>query len=179
VPYGVYDTGANRGHVVVGTSRDTPAFAVDCLVDWWQRHGRFRYPDADHLLLLADNGGSNGSRCRAWKAHLQRFCDRFSIAVTLAHYPPGASKWNPIEHRLFSEISKNWAGRPLDSLETILEYLRTTRTATGLRVTATLSRRTYATGEVVTDREMDELNLHATDIMPAWNYSLFPRTEIA
>jgi len=180
VPYGIFDTGANRGHVVLGTSHDTPAFAVDCLVDWWQRHGRSRYPDAHHLLLLADNGGSNGSRCRAWKAQLQRrFCDRFRIAVTLAHYPPGASKWNPIEHRLFSEISKNWAGRPLDSHETMLKYLRTTRTATGLRVTATLSRRTYATGEVVSAKEMEELNLHPTAVMPAWNYSLFPRVAIA
>jgi hypothetical protein len=180
VPYGIFDTGANCGHVVVGTSHDTPAFAVDCLVDWWLRHGRSRYPDADHILLLADNGGSNSSRCRAWKARLQRsFCDRFGIAVTLAHYPPGASKWNPIEHRLFSEISKNWAGRPLDSHATVLKYLRTTRTETGLRVTATLSRRTYATGEVVTAREMEELSLHPTSTMPAWNYSLFPRPEMA
>ncbi|MBK8977641.1 MAG: ISAzo13 family transposase [Planctomycetes bacterium] len=176
VPYGIFDIVANRGHVVLGTSHDTPAFAVDCLVDWWTRHGRSRYPDADRLLLLADNGGSNGSRCRAWKLNLQRrFCDRFGVAVTLAHYPPGASKWNPIEHRLFSEISKNWAGRPLDSHETMLKYLRTTSTATGLKVTATLSRRVYATGEVVSALDMQKLHLRPTRFMPVWNYSLFPR----
>lgn len=179
VPYGVFDISANRGHLVLGTSHDTPAFAVDCLVDWWRRHGRSRYPDADHLLVLADNGGSNGSRCRAWKAELQvRFCDRFQMAVTLAHYPPGASKWNPIEHRLFSEISKNWAGRPLDSHETMLKYARTTRTTTGLRVTASLSRRTYQTGQTVTDKEMAALNLHPKRTLSTWNYTLLPRPAI-
>ncbi|MFH1834122.1 MAG: ISAzo13 family transposase [bacterium] len=179
VPYGIFDTRANRGHVVLGTSHDTPAFAVDCLVDWWLRHGRSRYPDADHLLLLADNGGSNGSRCRAWKAELQaRFCDRLQMVITLAHDPPGASKWNPIEHRLFSEISKNWAGRPLDSHETMLKYARTTRTSTGLRVTATISRRTYHTGQKVSDKQMAALSLHPTNVLPAWNYTLLPRPEI-
>lgn len=179
VPYGIFDTVANRGHIVMGVSHDTPAFAVDCLVDWWLRHGQARYHNADHVLILADNGGSNGSRCHAWKAQLQRcFCDRFGIAVTLAHYPPGTSKWNPIEHRLFSEISKNWAGRPLDSFETMLKYARTTRTTAGLRVTATLRRRTYATGQKITAMEMAALNLHPSNVLPAWNYSLFPRLAV-
>ena len=122
VPYGVFDLGANRGRVVVGTSHDTPAFAVDALVDWWVREGRRRYPAADHLLVLADNGGSNGSRVRAWKHALQtKLCDRFGFAVTVCHYPPGASKWNPIEHRMFSEISKNWAGAAPRELRDRLE----------------------------------------------------------
>lgn len=176
VPYGIYDTDANRGHFVVGTSHDTPAFAVDCLVDWWLKFGRHRYPKADHILILADNGGSNGSRCRAWKHNLQtRFSDRFKIAVTLAHYPSGASKWNPIEHRLFSEFSKNCAGRPLDSIETILNYARTTRTSTGLKVTATWSRRHYDTGVKVNNKEMALLNIHFSRTLPQWNYTLSPR----
>jgi hypothetical protein len=180
VPYGIYDTGANLGHLVFGTSHDTPAFAVDCLVEWWTRHGRRRYPKADQILILADNGGSNGSRCRAWKLHLQtKLCDRFQIAVTIAHYPSGASKWNPIEHRLFSEVSKNWAGHPLDSDETILNYARTTKTDTGLKVTASLSPRTYHVGERVTPQEMATLNIHTPRALPKWNYSILPRPRIA
>ena len=180
VPYGLYDTGANRGHLVIGTSHDTPAFAVDCFVSWWLHSGRHRYPHADHILLLADNGGSNGSRCRAWKFNLQtRFCDRFQIAVTLAHYPSGASKWNPVEHRFFSEFSKNCAGRPLNSFETLLKYARTTRTTTGLRVTAALSRRHYDTGVKVSDTDMATLNIHSPKTLPQWNYTLLPRRASA
>lgn len=123
VPYGVLDLPANRGHVFVGISHDTPTFAVDALVQWWRRAGRLRYPQANQLLILADAGGSNGSRLRAWKYLLQtKFSNHFALAVTVCHYPPGTSKWNPIEHRLFSEISKNWAGWPLDSYDTILNY---------------------------------------------------------
>lgn len=175
VPYGVLDLEANRGHVCVGMSHDTPQFAVHALAQWWGRTGRSRYPAADHLLVLADNGGSNGSRVRAWKHQLQvQICDRFGISVTVCHYPPGTSKWNPIEHRLFSEISKNWAGRPLDSFETILNHIRTTKTETGLRVTATLDRRQYSTGVKVATADMDRLRLEPHRTLPDWNYTLRP-----
>ncbi|MGI0028496.1 MAG: ISAzo13 family transposase [Nitrososphaera sp.] len=178
VPYGVFDLGANRGRVVVGTSHDTPAFAVDALVDWWIREGRRRYPAADHLLVLADNGGSNGSRVRAWKYALQtKLCDRFGFAVTVCHYPPGASKWNPIEHRMFSEISKNWAGRPLESFETILKYIRTTQTVTGLRVGATFNPRDYPTGVQIDDHALARINLARHDVLPDWNYTLGPTSQ--
>ena len=135
VPYGIYDPRANAGTVFVGRTADTPAFAVDCIEKWWRTEGRKRYPEAKTLQILADGGGSNSCTARAWKFNLQhRLCNRHGLLVTVAHYPPATSKWNPIEHRLFCEISKNWAGRPLDSFETILKYLRTTRTSTGLRV---------------------------------------------
>ena len=176
VPYGLFDVDANRGHLVVGASHDTPRFAVDCVVEWWMRFGRRRYPDARSILLLADNGGSNGPRCRAWKYELQRrLCDRFALKVTVAHYPPGASKWNPIEHKMFSEISKNWAGRPLDSWATIVKYARTNRTNTGLRISASINRKTYDKGQKITPHEMDTLELRPHDTLPKWNYSLSPR----
>ena len=142
VPYGIYDPRTNAGTVFVGTTADTPAFAVDCIEKWWSTEGRKHYPDAKALQILADGGGSNSCTARAWKFNLQhRLCNRHGLRVTVAHYPPATSKWNPIEHRLFCEISKNWAGRPLDSFDTILKYLRTTRTATGLRVRAHLVRK--------------------------------------
>lgn len=138
-PGGIYDTQANRGTVYVGTSHDTADFTVDNLVRWWVSEGRDRYPEAAELLILADGGGSNGSRNRAFKYDLQtRLCDAHRIDVTVCHYPTGASKWNPIEHRLFSQISNNWAGKPLRSYETILNYISTTTTGTGLKVTAHL-----------------------------------------
>jgi len=175
VPYGVYDLQANRGTLFVGTSYDTPWFAVDCVEKWWRSEGQQRYPGADRLAILADGGGSNGSRCRAWKMGLQRrLCDRHGLSVTVAHYPPGASKWNPIEHRLFSELSKNWAGRPLDSHETILKYARKTTTSTGLRVHAHLVRRRYEKGIKVTDAQMRELAITKDEALPMWNYTIGP-----
>jgi len=180
VPYGVLDLRANQGHVSVGVSHDTPQFAVRALATWWARAGRMLYPHADHLLVLADNGGSNGSRARAWKIELQTaICDRFNISVTVCHYPPGTSKWNPIEHRLFSEISKNWAGHPLDSYETVLNYLRSTKTRTGLRVKATLDRRCYSTGRKITAADMAVLNLEPHRTLPSWNYTLTPAAASA
>jgi len=176
IPYGIYDLQANRGTVFVGTSYDTPAFAVDSVEKWWRAEGRRRYQEAQHLAILADGGGSNGATCRAWKHGLQtRVCDRHGISVTVAHYPAGASKWNPIEHRLFSEISKNWAGRPLDSYETILNYLRTTATSTGLRVKAHLVRKPYIKGIKIADREMGALEITKDEVLPKWNYTLRPR----
>ena len=137
IPYGIYDTRANAGTVFVGQTADTPAFAVDCIEKWWRTEGCKHYPEAEALQILADGGGSNSCTARAWKFNLQhRLCNRHGLRVRVAHYPPATSKWNPIEHRMFCEVTKNWAGRPLDSYESILKYLRTTRTATGLRVRA-------------------------------------------
>ena len=177
VPYGVYDLQANRGTVFVSASYDTPLFAVACIEKWWRSEGQKRYPGARKLLVLADCGGSNGYRCRAWKYGLQHdLCDRHGLTVTVAHYPAGASKWNPIEHRLFSEISKNWKGVPLTCLETILKYLRTTTTSAGLRVRAHLVRRTYAKGVRISDSDMKDLALEVHNPMPSWNYTLAPRS---
>ena len=133
IPYGVYDVQANLGSLFIGTTHDTPEFAVDNLARWWRYDGRRRHRGATQLLILADGGGSNSCRARAWKHNLQEvLCDRFGLTVTVCHYPTGASKWNPIEHRFFSEISKNWAGKPLDSYETVLNYARSTTTCGGL-----------------------------------------------
>ncbi len=175
IPWGLYDTAANRGHVFVGTSHDTPAFAVTALARWWTRAGSRRYPQATRLLVLADGGGSNGPRNRAWKHQLQtRVCNRFGLTVTVCHYPPGTSKWNPIEHRLFSEISKNWAGQPLESYETILNFIRTTTTTTGLTVTATLLDGDYPTGVRTSDAQLAEVHLRRHRVLPMWNYTLVP-----
>lgn len=176
IPYGIYDIQANRGALFVGTSYDTPAFAVNCISRWWRVEGQGRYPNTDEILILADGGGSNGYRSRAWKWNLQHeLCDRQGLTVTVAHYPPGASKWNPIEHRLFSEISKNWAACPLDSYDTILRHARTTRTRAGLRVRAQLVRRNFPTGVKISDAEMKALALAPNETLPAWNYTLTPR----
>ena len=175
VPYGVYDLHANRGTLFVSSSYDTPEFAVDCIDRWWLSEGQQRYAGANHLAILADGGGSNGSRCRAWKMGLQRrLCDHHGLSVTVAHYPPGASKWNPIEHRFFSELSKNWAGRPLDSTETILKYARTTTTSNGLRVRAHLVRRRYEKGIKISDAQMQELAITKDEALPTWNYTIAP-----
>lgn len=137
VPYGIYDTQFHRGKVIIGISSDTPAFAVSAIEQWWKTEGKKRYPTSNKLLILADSGGSNGVRPRAWKYHLQHvICNKHKLDITVCHYPTGTSKWNPIEHRLFSEISKNWAGKPLRNYETVLKYIRTTKTSTGLKVTA-------------------------------------------
>jgi len=176
VPYGIYDTQANRGFVMVGIGAETPAFAVDAIEYWWANCGRKSYPEATELLILADGGGCNGARSRVFKYRLQsQLCDRYDLEVTVCHYPPGASKWNPIEHRLFSEISKNWAGRPLDTYQTALNYIRTTRTASGLRTKARLSRKRYRKGEKVPENEMKRLALSRHRTLPNWNYSLYPR----
>jgi hypothetical protein len=176
IPYGLYDTEANRGFVVVGTSRETPAFAVDCLVKWWQLEGRKRYPNTERILILADCGGGNGSRSRVWKARLQsEFCDRYGLKVTVCHYPPGASKWNPVEHRLFSRISSNWEGEPLESYEKILKFIRTTTTDTGLKVRASLNKKNYPTGGRIADQEMKTLRIKTHTTRPKWNYTISPR----
>jgi hypothetical protein len=175
VPYGIYDPMANRGTVFVGTSRDTAEFAVDALEAWWITEGRSRYDGSEVLTILADGGGSNSSNSRAWKYGLQhRLADRHGITITVAHFPPGTSKWNPIEHRLFSEISKNWAGRPLDSYETVIKYIRNTRTRTGLEVQAHLVDRVYDKGVKITDAQMQVINISRNDSLPKWNYTISP-----
>jgi hypothetical protein len=176
VPYGLYDVLANRGHVVVGTSSDTPAFAVDAIVRWWVRCGCKRYRDAGELLILADSGGSNGCRPRLWKQRLQvLMADAYGLDVTVCHYPRGASKWNPVEHRLFSQISRNWSGVPLSSPEVMLSLLRGTRTQAGLTVTAEWTEQRYRRGAVVTDAQMDRLKVEPHSTCPQWNYTIKPR----
>jgi hypothetical protein len=176
VPYGLYDVLANKGHVVVGTSSDTPAFAVDAVVRWWVRYGCKRYAGAGELLLLADSGGSNGCRPRLWKQRLQALvADAYGLEVTVCHYPRGASKWNPVEHRLFSQISRNWWGIPLRTPELMLSLLRGTKTATGLCVTAEWTGQRYPRWITVTDAEMAELNIERHGLCPQWNYTIKPR----
>ena len=176
VPYGLYDVTHNQGFVWVGTSADTPEFAVDVIAAWWETHGQATYPQATRLLILADSGGSNGCHPRAWKLYVQeRLSDRFGLEVSLCHYPAGCSKWNPIEYRLFSPISINWAGKPLRSLEKMLGYLRATTTCTGLTVKAVLLDRVYKTGQTATDAQMAALSLQRHLVCPRWNYTFQPR----
>jgi Rhodopirellula transposase DDE domain len=176
VPYGIYDLQRNRGFVRVGTSADTPAFAVGAIRSWWEQEGRIAYGDARGLLVLADAGGSNSCRARLWKQQLQeQLCDAHGLTVTVCHYPTGCSKWDPVEHRLFGPISLNWAGHPLRSWDTILAYLRGTTTTGGLRVTAELHARVYPTGHRVSDQEFAALNLEPHAVCPQWNYTLRPR----
>ena len=173
VPYGIYDLHANLGTLFIGTSRDTADFAVDALEMWWRDEGRHRYPLATELAVLADAGGANGPTNRAFKHGLyQRFAQPHGLAVTVAHYPPGASKWNPIEHRLFSEVSKHWAGRPLDSYDSILHYIRATSTKTGLRVQAHLVDRFYQKGVKISDAQMRSLPIKHHPFLPRWNYTI-------
>lgn len=175
-PYGIYDLARNFGLLVVGESADTPEFAVNCILTWWQIYGREHYPKAKRLLILADSGGSNGARPRAWKKFLQeKLADQCGLTVRVAHYPTGASKWNPIEHRMFSEISKNWAGIPLETFDTVVNFASKTRTGTGLRVQACRDRRVYQKGIKVSDREMRDIDLIKNDFLGKWNYTICPR----
>lgn len=176
IPYGIYDQQANCGTVLVGVSHDTPAFAAHAVALWWKREGLPRYPRSRELLILADSGGSNGYRSRAWKTELHsQLCNPFHLTVTVAHYPAGTSKWNPIEHRLFSEISKNWAAEPLDSYPKILNLLRGTATQTGLSVRAYLDRAHYPTGNTPAPQLFRSLPLSRPDMLSAWNYTIAPK----
>jgi Rhodopirellula transposase DDE domain len=178
VPYGIYDPQHNQATVYVGQSADTPEFAVDNLVSWCQTDLRQRFPSATHLMLEADGGGSNSSRSRVFKQQLQdKIADPFGLIVTVCHYPPGASKWNPIEHRLFSEISKTWQGCPLRSFDLVLDYINATHTQTGLKVKAQLVTRTYQTGLKVSDETMQTLHIRSHETCPQWNYSISPRPK--
>jgi DDE family transposase len=179
IPYGAYDQQRNEGFVNVGISHDTAEFAVESVRRWWRWVGRRGYPKAGRLLLCADGGGSNGSRNRAWKYHLQEFADQSGLAITVCHYPPGTSKWNKIEHRMFSFISLNWQGKPLVSYETVVNLIGATRTATGLRVKAKLDTRLYEAGVKITDEEMKQLNLRTHRTNPEWNYTISPHHHTA
>ena len=176
VPYGIYDLKHNLGYVAVGTSADTPEFAVDGIVWWWQLEDRPRFLDESKVLILSDAGGSDGYRPRLWKKELQeKLADQLGVQVMVAHFPTGASKWNPIEHRLFSFISLNWAGKPLRTFETMLGYIQSTTTEAGLKVKACLLDRQYDKGIKVSDKEMAALNLARRKICPNWNYVIKPR----
>ena len=175
IPYGVYDVGQNRGFVNVGTTHDTPAFAVESLRLWWDLEGGARYPRADSLLIFADSGGSNAAQSRLWKLRVQELADALRVPITVCHLPPGTSKWNKIEHRLFAYISVHWRGQPLVDYETIVSLIGTTTTTTGLTVTAHLDRGDYPTGIKVPDVVMAQLSLRPHPIHPQWNYTLVPR----
>jgi hypothetical protein len=175
-PYGVYDLERNTGFVNVGTDHDTGAFAVASIRGWWRHEGRHLYPEAKHVLITADGGGSNGSRLRLWKLELQKLADDTGLFLSVSHFPPGTSKWNKIEHRLFSFISSNWRGEPLRDYETIVKLISGTATAKGLRVTCRLDRRKYPTGRKVTDEEMKHVNLERHKFHGEWNYTISPRS---
>ncbi len=174
-PYGVYDLAANAGWVNVGIDHDTATFAVESIRRWWRGAGRARYPAAQRLLICADGGGSNGSRLRLWKWELQRLADETGLTISVCHLPPGTSKWNKIEHRLFSFISQNWRGEPLTSYAVILSLIAATTTATGLTVESYLDTNAYPPGRKVSDAEMATLRLERDDFHGEWNYTILPR----
>ena len=176
-PYGIYDIGRNAGFVNVGTDHDTGAFAVASIRGWWRAEGKRIYPNADTILITADAGGSNGWRLRLWKLELQKFADQTAMAISVCHFPPGTSKWNKIEHRLFSFISSNWRGEPLRDYETIINLIAATTTAKGLKVTCRLDRRKYPTGRAVSDEQMRQVNLQPNKFHGEWNYCIKPNAK--
>jgi hypothetical protein len=175
LPYGIYDTGRNRAVVNVGVTHDTAEFAVESIRRWWKLDGRKAYPAARRLLICADAGGSNGNRLRLWKLNLQHLADQIQLPITVCHYPPGTSKWNKIEHRLFSFISLNWKGEPLINYETIINLIGGTKTRTGLKVKAVLDTNHYEIGIEVSDEELEDVRLRRHTVHPAWNYTISPR----
>ncbi len=175
IPYGVYDAGQNHGFVNVGTSHDTPAFAVESIRLWWDLEGRTRYATADSLLIFADSGGSNSAQSRCWKLRVQELADTLRVPITVCHLPPGTSKWNKIEQRLFASISVHRRGQPLVDYETIVSLIGTTTTTTGLTVPAHLDRQDYPTGVKVPDAVMAQLALRPHPLHPQLNYTLDPR----
>jgi hypothetical protein len=172
IPYGVYDVGKNEGWVAVGTDHDTSDFAIDTILGWWKRMGRQAYSHARELLILADSGGSNGARSRLWKVGIQRLANETSLDVTVSHFPPGTSKWNKIEHRLFSFITQNWRGRPLVSHEVIVNLIGSTTTKTGLRVKAKLSRKKYETGIKISNEDFARIKIKPKRFHGDWNYTI-------
>ena len=173
-PYGVYDVAQNTGWVSVGVDHDTASFAVETIRRWWHAMGQEKYPQAQRLLITADGGGSNGSRLRLWKLELQMLANETGLAIAVSHFPPGTSKWNKIEHRLFSFISKNWKGQPLTSLKVIVSLIARTTTRKGLKVHAEIDDRSYPTGVKVPDSEMERINLRRDDFHGEWNYEILP-----
>ena len=175
VPYGAYDIARNEGFVNVGLSHDTAEFAVESIRQWWRAFGKKHYPKTRELLICADSGGGNAARSRLWKAKLQEFADQSGIAITVAHYPPGTSKWNKIEHRMFSFISLNWKGKPLVNYETVVNLIGATKTRKGLQIKARLDRRSYEKGKKIPDEIIDNLEIEYHSDFPAWNYTIRPR----
>jgi transposase len=178
-PYGVYDLAANEAWVSVGTDHDTAAFAVEAIRRWWATMGAPLYPEAKRLLVTADAGGSNGYRLRLWKAELQKLADETGLEIAVCHFPPGTSKWNKIEHRLFSAITQNWRGKPLVSHEVIVKLIAATTTRTGLRVRSALDTGDYPAGVRVSDAQMETLYLRRDDFHGDWNYTLLPRERLS
>jgi hypothetical protein len=176
-PYGIYDLARNTGFVNVGTDHDTGAFAVASIRGWWRSEGRSLYARAQGLLITADGGGSNGARLRLWKLELQKFANETGLSISVCHFPPGTSKWNKVEHRLFSFISSNWRGEPLRDYETIVNLISRTTTAKGLQVTCRLDRRKYPTGRKVTDEEIKRVHLKQNKFHGEWNYTIHPSTH--
>lgn len=175
IPYGIYCINSNKGFVVGGISYNTAELAVNSIEKWWNLEAIDMGVEQKSLLILADGGGSNGSRNKLWKLSIQNnLCNTYGMNVTVCHYPPGTSKYNPIEHRLFSEISKNWAGEPLKDYETILNYINTTKTKTGLRVKAIIDKTKYEKGKKISDVEMKKINIKYHDVLPDWNYTISP-----
>jgi Rhodopirellula transposase DDE domain len=179
IPYGVYDIKANEGMVSVGITNDTSAFAVNSIRSWWQHLGHKRYPKAKTLTITADGGGSNSSRTRLWKTELQKLANELQIPIRICHFPPGTSKWNKIEHRMFSYVSLNWRGRPLESLQVIIDLIGSTTTSTGLKIYARLDPGHYAKGIKVTDAELAAVNIVGDEFHPDWNYTVHPTPPTA
>jgi transposase len=177
-PYGIYDLGANSGWVSVGMDYDTAEFAVETIRRWWRTMGQPAYPKATRLLITADGGGSNGSRLRLWKLELQKLADETGLRIVVSHFPPGTSKWNKIEHRLFSYISQNWRGKPLRSFEAIVSLIAATTTKTGLKVHAELNTESYQPGIKVSDEELERINIHRDKFHGDWNYEIRPRITL-
>lgn len=174
-PYGVYDILQNKGFVNVGISNDTAAFAVESIRQWWYHNGKQTYPDAEEILITADCGGSNGYRVRLWKLELQKLADELGLPLSVSHFPPGTSKWNKIEHRLFSFITKNWRGRPLIDYVTIVELIAATKTNTGLKVCCRLDKKNYPKGIKISDEELEKINIKCDEFHGEWNYTIMPR----
>jgi hypothetical protein len=175
IPYGTYDIGRNRGFVNVGMTHDTAEFAVESLTWWWRKYGRRHYPEASGWLVCADGGGSNGSRNRAWKVHLHELAKELGIPVTVCHYPPGTSKWNKIEHRMFSFISMNWQGTPLESYATVVNLIAGTKNKQGLKISARLDQKVYETGVKIDDEILARVPVKVHKTNPKWNYSILPQ----
>ena len=176
-PYGVYDIGANEGFVSVGLSADTGALAVNSIRSWWETMGKERYPNASSLMITADGGGSNGRRNKLWKTSLQKFSDETGLRIYVSHFPPGTSKWNKIEHRLFSYISKNWRGRPLETIEIVVNLIASTTTNTGLKVKCQVDNNVYEKGIKVGDEELASLNIELSTWHGEWNYAVLPHDD--
>ena len=175
IPYGIYDQTANTGWVSVGIDHDTAEFAVETMRRWWRNMGSRVYPRAKRLLITADGGGSNGSRCRLWKVELQQFADETGLRISVCHFPPGTSKWNKIEHRMFCHITENWRGRPLVSREVVVNLIGHTTTKTGLAIQSELDAGSYPTGREVSDEQMEGLSIKRDKFHGEWNYTILPR----